>query len=260
MNMEDKFLKVAKEAAVEAQKVILKYSNTNKINIKNDSPSDLVTKADVEAEKKIIKTIKASFPNHNIIAEESGSNSQGSDYTWFIDPIDGTTSFIAQIPSFSIAICLMHKNQPILGVVNIFGQNKLVWAQKNKGTYINGERVRVSKTNNLADALVGFDFGKTKFRQVKLDNYFLPLIHKIRSAYSFGAATISAVYVGMGMLDAFASQAYVWDLVSTAVIIEEAGGRVTSLKGEAIDWSKERADMVASNGIIHDQILEALKR
>lgn len=259
--MNDDFLKLAKEAALEAGKVIEKYTNNKYgIAVKNNNSSDLVTKADLEAEAVIIKTIKATFPKHNIIAEESGSKQQGSNYTWVIDPLDGTSSFVAQIPSFSVAISLMHNNQPIVGVVNLVSQQKLVWAQKNKGTHINGKKIKVTKTSILDAALVGFDFGKTKYRQLKLDKYFLPLIHKIRSGYSFGAATISATYVGMGMLDAFTTQAYVWDLISAAVIIEEAGGRVTDLQGNPIDWTQQRVDMVASNGLIHDQILEALKQ
>ena len=175
--MNDTFLDVAKQAALEAGKIIQNHTGGEyRVGIKNDNPSDLVTKVDLEAEKIIIKIIKAAFPDHNIIAEETGSKDQASDYTWIVDPLDGTTSFVAQIPSFAVAIALMYKNQPILGVVNLVGQNKLVWAQKDKGAYVDGKRIEVTKTNNLEVSLIGFDFGKTKYRQLKLDRYFFAAV------------------------------------------------------------------------------------
>ncbi len=257
----DKFLKVAKQAAIEAGKVLEQfYGRKQSIVIKNANPSDVATAADTKSEEVIIKIIKHSFPNHNIVAEESGRENRNSDYTWVIDPIDGTTSFIAQIPVFAVSIALLYKDEPILGVVNLVVQKKLIWAEKNKGSFVNDKRIRVSKNNLLANSLLGFDFGKTKHRQFKLDKFFLPLFNKIRSPYIIGASVISLCYVALGMLDGFMTQANIWDIVGAALIVEEAGGKVTDPDGKQLDWTKHRLDLVASNNLLHNQIIEVLQR
>jgi len=141
--MEDNFLKVAKQAAIEAGKVIRKCSGEDlDLSLKNEDKSNFVTKADLEAEETIVKILTKNFPTHNIIAEENTKIDKGSKYTWVVDPIDGTITFVHGIPYFSVSIGLLENNKPILGAIYIIGKHTKCfrcsslyfgfWAQKEK--------------------------------------------------------------------------------------------------------------------------------
>lgn len=259
--MDEQFLKVAKEATLEAGKVILKYAGTlqNK-NIKNEDPTDYATDADVGAEKAIVKIIASNFPGHNILAEEQTNLNNNSKYTWVIDPLDGSIAFGSGIPYFSISIGLLEDNMPVLGVIYNPSSEKLYWAQTGKGAHLNGKRIQVSKKKGLTESVGVLDFGHNFRRQYKLDLYVNKLIPKIGYIYSFGSAVDSLAMVAEGMLDLHVNYAYPWDFVAGAVIVREAGGRVTDFAGNEPNWTKQRIEAVASNGLIHEQILEALSK
>lgn len=257
--MEDNFLKVAKQAALEAGKVIQKYSGQVLLqSTKNQDSSDFATQADFESEKIIVQILTENFPDHNIIAEEKTRIEKGSEYTWVIDPIDGTISFAAGLPYFAVLIGLLKDKKPILGVIYNVSENNLYTTQKGKGAYLNGEKIQVSKRQNLEDALLDMDFGHRLQRKQKFNNYVSSLLEKVGYVYSIGSAVPIAL-VAKGNLDGYVAQAWLWDFVAVTVLIEEAGGKVTDFEGREPDWSKERLSIVASNGLIHDQILEALK-
>jgi len=206
--MEDEFLKVAKQAAIEAGRILKKhFGKQHKYFLKKD-PSDFATQADLESEQVIIKTITKNFPSHNIIAEERGTDNKESEYTWVIDPLDGTVTFAA----------------------------------------------------GLEDANMGIDFGHRGTRSRKASTFIMPLMNKVRYLYELGSDAVMLAFVAKGGLDGFATDAWVWDFTGAAVIIEEAGGRITDPKGKEIDWTKDRIAVVASNGLIHDEILEALSK
>lgn len=144
--MKDKFLKVAKQAALEAGKVIQKYSGqAYQKNIKHKDVSDFSTDADLEAEEKIVGILTKNFPDHNIIAEESGKKNKGSKYTWVIDPLDGTLTFSLGIPYFTVSIGLLRDNKPFLGVIYNVSFENLYWAQSGKGSFLNGQKISVSQ-------------------------------------------------------------------------------------------------------------------
>ncbi len=258
--MESKFLKVAKEAALKAGKIIEKYYGKKlEKKVKDGDNSNFATQADLEAEEIITKIIIANFPTHNIIAEEGGKTDRKSKYTWTIDPLDGTISFVSGLPFFAVSIGLLEENQPILGVINWVANQELYWAQKGKGAYLNGKRIHVSKIDNLEKVILGVGFGKRSIRQQKVDKYLLPLMNKVRYIYCLEGSAISLMSVAKGNFDSYATIAWIWDFAAGAIIVEEAGGKVTDSQGVAPDWTKDRLDIVASNGLIHDQILEALK-
>lgn len=258
---DSKFLKVAKQAAFEAGKVIKKYSGKiqNK-NIKFGDPSDFATEADIEAEKLIISVLSKNFPDHNIITEEQENIEKGSEYSWVVDPLDGSITFTLGIPYFSVSIGLIRNGYPILGVINIVSFNDLYWGQVGQGAYVNGQTIRVSKRDKLEGTAMVLDFGHNQKRQTKIDSYIIPLITKIACPFSFGSAASSMALVAQASLDANVNQAWLWDFVAGTVIVREAGGKVTDFEGKEPDWTKERLNIVASNGLIHNQILEALKR
>ena len=259
--MNDEFLKVAKQAALEAGKVILKYYGKDQYkNVKHEDPTDYVTEADLAAERVIVKILTSSFPDHNLIAEEEAKIDKKSEFTWVIDPLDGSISFGSGVPYFSVSIGLLERGTPILGVVYNVSFKKLYWAEKGQGAYLNGKAIRVSKKESLKESVGVFDFGHNVKRQYKLDLYVNKLITKIGYIYSFGSAAASLGMIAEGVLDLDINHAYPWDFAGGAVIVREAGGKVTDFEGNEPAWNKERLNIIASNGLIHEQILEALKK
>ena len=131
-------------AAKAAGVVILKnYKTVGKVKFK--APRSLVTKADILSEKTIIKTIRKKFPDHNFLTEESGAIKKNSKYTWIIDPIDGTTNFVAKIPEFAVSIALAKNDEILMGVVYNPCTNEMFFAEKGKGSYLNNKKLQVSK-------------------------------------------------------------------------------------------------------------------
>lgn len=258
--MNEQFLKIAKQAALEAGKIIQKYSgNTYQKNIKHGDLSDFATDADLEAEKKIIEILTKNFPDHNIVAEETGRKDKGSKYTWLIDPMDGTISFAQRIPYYSVSIGLLEDGKPLLGVIYNVSFDHLYWAKIGQGAYLNGKAIHVSQKKNLKESVGSLDFGHNVKRQHKLDLYVNKLITKIGYVYSFGSAVASLGLVAESVLDLYVNHAFPWDFAAGAVIVREAGGMVSDFEGKEPDWSKERLNLVASNSLIHEAILEALK-
>lgn len=259
--MEDKFLEVAKQAALEAGKVITKYSGkVHQKNTKFGDLSDFATEADLEAEKVIISLLSKNFPDHNIITEESENMDKGAIYTWVIDPLDGTTTFEHGLPFFSVSIGLLKNNQPYLGVIHRISTNDIYWAKQDEGAFLNGEKIQVSSEKSLEGAAVIVDLGHKQKRPPKLDLYIKPMVYNAGYIYSFGSAVLTLAFVADGKIDAGISQAWIWDFTAAAVILTEAGGKVTDFEGNEPDWTKERLNIVASNGLIHDQIINILKR
>lgn len=258
--MEDNFLKVAKKAALEAAKVIKKYTDKfGEKKLKDGDKTNFATKADTEAEKTIIQILTKHFPQHNIIAEEGGKRNNSSDYTWVIDPLDGSNAFTANIPTFSISIGLIKNKKPFLGVIYHVSLARLYWAKEGAGAYLNNKKIHVSNIKELDETGAQLDFGHSFRRQMKLDLYVNKLIKRVGYVFSFGSAVLELAMVASGSLDLLVSQAWIWDFVAGAVIVREAGGMVTDFEGKEPDWTKERLNIVASNGLIHEQILEALK-
>lgn len=255
---EDKFLKVAKEAALEAGKVILSfYGQDHKLMIKTDH-TDFATQADLEAEKIIVEAITKNFPSHNIISEETVRIDNKSPFTWAIDPIDGTISFVSKMPFFAVSIGLLENNEPIAGVIYHVAQNDLYWAKIDKGAYLNGRKIAVSKTAKLENSVIGLGIGGINRRKDKLKDYFYPLLDKVRYIYMLGGGAVSMAFVARGFLDALPNTAWIWDQTAAGIIITEAGGKISDRFGNPVDWSVDKAECIASNGLIHDQIIKAL--
>lgn len=256
----DDFLQVAKEAALAAGKVIVKhFGKKHQYKFKNEDQSNFATQADLKAEQKIVQILTKNFPSHSIIAEEQTRLDRGSEYTWVIDPVDGTFSFAVGVPYYSVSIGLLKNNEPILGVIYNVSMKQLYWAQLNKGAFLNGKKIQVSSRDNLNEASASLDFGHRQKRQRLIDRYVTPLITKIGYPYSFGSAAATLGMVAQGILDVYVNNAWIWDFAAGTVIVREAGGKVTDFAGKEPDWSQDRLNIVASNGLVHDQILEALK-
>ena len=250
------FLDIAIEAVKEAEKIVMSYYGKEK-TIQNKGEFDLVTKADIESEKKIVSILQERYPEHGFIMEEQDDINENADYVWVIDPIDGTTSFSHNYPMFSISIALLKNKKPIIGVVSAPYLTELFYAEKGKGSFLNNRKINVSKTEDINKSLIatGFPYKHRKQNIV----YLKRIAEKVQGMRRSGSAALDVCYVAAGRLDGY------WEIglkkVDTAaaqLILEEAGGKVTDINGNEIkdDYSK----IVATNNIIHDNLLSILNK
>jgi len=244
------------DAAIRAGRLLLKYYGKSE-KVKEKSNKSFVSKADIEANKIIIKTIKKNFPHQSILSEESIFQDKKSDYKWVIDPLDGTHNFLHSIPVFGVSIALEYKNQPILGVLNFPKLCITAFAEKGKGSFLNGKRLIVSKTKTVRHSLIVIDAGyENKERRI---NFMYRLMDKTVDIRNFGAAIYSLLLVASGKSDAMVIfSTHEWDIAAGSLIVTEAGGKVTNHEGKKLDF-KDRS-FVISNGKIHHQILKLLEK
>lgn len=253
-------LKIAKQAASEAVELIRKKSGRELQAAEKLGLFDLVSQVDIESEKRILSTIQTAFPDYNLISEERGYIDQGSEYTWVVDPLDGTISFLSGLlKNVAVSIGLLKNNQPVLGVVKRVGKEETLWAVQGEGAFLNNQKIYVSQTRLLKSAVLGSDFQNTAEMRIRDVERYKLFLQKSRYVYALGGAVHSASLVAEGRLDGFVHTLKRWDVAAPAVIILEAGGQVTDWQGNPLDWSKEWLEVVYSNGLIHHQIIEALK-
>ncbi|RJP28020.1 MAG: inositol monophosphatase [Candidatus Omnitrophota bacterium] len=254
------YLKIAISAAVRAGYVHRKYFEKN-IRIRNKSTSfDLVTVADVEAEREAVSFIRKNFPSHNILAEEKKYNKTLSEYTWVIDPLDGTNNFACTMPIFCSSVALRLKDEIIVGAVYDVSRNELFYAQKGKGAFLNGKRISVNNAKRLGQALLitGFYYSRGREMTDTLKAIELFFRKKILGIRRLGAAALDMCYVACGRASGFWEfELSPWDYSAGKLIIEEAGGRVTGKYGENIPLS-EKHFIVSSNGKIHKDMLKVI--
>ncbi|MBS3917127.1 MAG: inositol monophosphatase [Sulfuritalea sp.] len=226
-----------------------------KVSAKRDK--DFVTEVDKAAEEAIIGVLKEAYPEHAILAEESGASGD-SEYVWIIDPLDGTTNFIHGVPQYAISIALAHKGVLSHAVVYDPNRNELFTAVKGGGAYLNERRIRVSKRIRLNEVLVGTGFPFRYFEHV--DAYMGMLrdfMHKTAGVRRPGAAALDLAWVAAGRLDGFWELGLSpWDMAAGALLITEAGGLVGDLSGEA-DFLKT-GNIVGGNPKVFVQLLQII--
>ncbi len=214
---------------------------------------DLVTAADRASEKLIIERLGAAFPDHSIVGEEGGRQRGVSDYTWYVDPLDGTTNFAHAFPVYNVSIGLEKAGDLVAGVVYDPTRDELFSAERGGGAFLNGQRIQVSHAARLEDALVATGFpSRRRHQNVNVHFYYqlAMLTHGVRRA---GAAAIDLCYVGCGRIDAFWEFGLnPWDMAAGVVILEEAGGRSTDMRG--MQLSVHSPHILTSNRILHDEI------
>ena len=247
--------KVMLLAAEKASKVLLKYYG-KKETIKVKSNKSLVATADLEANKVIIKTIKNFFPHHSILSEETGFDDNKSDYKWVIDPMDGTHNFLHKIPIFGTSIALEYKNEPILGVLHFPILCITAVAEKGKGSFMNGKKIKVSIKKTLDHSFVLFEFSYAN-RMEKV-GFLKKLVHKTIDVRNFGSAIYNLLIVACGKCEGYVVlTTNEWDIAAGFLIVEEAGGKVTDLKGGK--WKPEQHQFVISNSKVHKELLKYLR-
>lgn len=233
-------LNIAVKAARRAGSVINRASfDLDKLTIEQKAQNDFVSEVDRIAEQAIIQVLKEAYPQHSILAEESGlteSKSQ-SDHQWIIDPLDGTTNFLHGFPQYCVSIALAVKGVVQHGVIFDPVRNDLFTTSKGAGAFLNDRRIRVSRTLALKDALLGTGFPYKEFAQ--FDRYlamFKDLTQKSAGIRRPGAAALDLAYVACGRYDGFWEMGLnPWDVAAGGLLVQEAGGLVADFKGEA-NW------------------------
>ncbi|MBU1632398.1 MAG: inositol monophosphatase [Nanoarchaeota archaeon] len=225
---------------------------------KRSLAKEITTKYDKRSNKIIIYAISRNFPTHNVVSEESNFIDNKSEFTWIIDPLDGSSNFANGNPFFSISIALMKKNELLLGVIFAPFLDELYVAEKNKGAYLNGKKIHVSKIDNLKNSyFLSCEGGdKSNKRIAEINHMFHGSLRDLRK---LGSAALESAHVASGKAESYiVTKINSWDIAAGVLLVKEAGGNVSDFKGE--EWTPNKYDLVFSNGKLHQKILSILKK
>ena len=255
----NKLLDVAVEAAIASSNVIMGALNTPK-KVSFKGRTDLVTTIDKDSENIIKNIIKSFFPEHNFLAEESGRDGNNSDFLWVIDPLDGTTNFVHNYPSFAVSIGLLYKKKPFISVVLEMPHVKLYSAIASEGAYCEGSRISCSSTSKLIQSLLttgfGYDHGDLWEKNMVLFKHFTDITQGVRR---LGAAAIDICHVADGKIDGFWEyDLYPWDTAAGILIAKEAGCIISNIKGENYNIYKDK-NIIITNPFIYKSFLKEIQ-
>ena len=237
-------LNIMIKAAEKASKSIIRdFGEVEKLQVSKKGPHDFVTKTDKHVEKILIEELSKTKKNYSFITEETGIiKNQDKNNIWIIDPIDGTTNFLHGIPHFAISIALKSKDQIVSGLIFDPIKDEMFYAEKDKGTFLNNKRLRVSKKNSLDECLFSSNREGVRFSDLNM-------------RYS-GCASLDLAYVASGRFDGFFhNKINLWDVAAGALMVKEAGGIVNDLNKFDIN----KIDIKASSAVISDKMLENLE-
>jgi len=246
------------EIAREAGALLLDYFQ-QRVAVEYKGEADLVTVADRKSEALIRERIRERWPTHDILGEEEGFKDTGSEYRWYVDPLDGTTNFAHGFPVFCVSMALEYKGSRIAGVIYDPTRDELFSAEQGSGAYLNGQRIHVSKILRLAECLVATGFPSHK-RHKNPNIYFYHQItlrtHGVRRA---GSAALDLCCVACGRFDGFWEfNLNPWDTAAGVLIVEEAGGRVSDFHGGPFQINSR--ETLASNGLVHGGLLNEFQQ
>ncbi len=254
----DDFVAVAAEAAREAGQLLVERYRTE-FAVSRKGIVNLVTEVDIAAENLIVSRIRKAFPTHSILAEENHPDVSSAGFKWIIDPLDGTTNYAHGYPVFSISIGLEFEGELLLGAVFDPTRNELFSARRGGGAFCNDIPIHVSKTGFLVGSLLatGFPYDVHTSPQNNLENYCAFAV-RAQGVRRGGSAAIDLCYVASGRLDGFWElKLNPWDCAAGSLIVREAGGKITDFRDRP--FSIYGREVVASNSLIHQQMLEVLE-
>ena len=235
------------KACEKASKVIVRdFGELENLQVSKKGPKDFVTKTDKRVEKIIIEELSKSKKNFSFLTEETGTIlNKIKDIIWIIDPIDGTTNFLHGIPHFAISLALQKDGEIIIGLIYDPIKNEIFYAEKNNGSFINNNRIRVSKKTDLDECLFASN------------NDGIKEIHPKLNLRSTGCAALDLAYVGCGRLDGyFHNKINLWDIAAGKIIVEEAGGKVNKID----EFKINKIDIRAGNPNIYDKMIKKLNK
>lgn len=255
----DTIRRVALRAVKEAGAILREgLEQARTVEFKGDK--NLVTDVDRRSEEAIASIVERELPDHSLVSEEGARLQGASGYRWFVDPLDGTTNYVHGYPCFSVSIGVEKDGELVYGVVYDPILEELFTGERGKGAFLNGNRIRVSTVSSLSKALLatGFPSDVATARENNLD-HFANFIKRAQAIRRPGSAALDLCYVAAGRFDGFWElRLNAWDVAAGALMVVEAGGRVTDLDGRSHQLSTPR--IVASNGLIHQEMLLVLAK
>ena len=244
------------------KKLVRDFGEVENLQVSVKGVSDFVSAADIQSEKILINELSRAYPDYDILAEESGeikNSINDNSLKWIIDPLDGTTNFLFGIPHFAISIALQKNGETLSGIVYNPITDDLFWAVKGKGAFCNNKRLRVSVREKFGSCTIGTGIPHKGLKDH--EEYLVGLTKIMKNAAAirrFGTASLDLVYVAAGKFDGFwEKNLKIWDIVAGALIVTEAGGRVTDFRG--MNGYLESGNIVSSNFKIHDELLRLIK-
>ena len=250
------FLETAVEIARESGALVANYHQRH-IPFETKGEFDLVTEADRASEKLIVERLRSHFPAHAIVAEEGGGHESASEYCWFIDPLDGTTNFAHGFPMFCISMGLQRAGELIAGVVFDPTRGELFTAERGAGAFLNHHRIHVSAVKQLSDSLASTGFPSRKRHHNINIHFYHQLAMASHGVRRTGSAALDLAFVASGRLDFFWEFGLKpWDMAAGALLVQEAGGRVTDMTGAPLSVTASD-HILADNATLHDEILVA---
>ncbi len=249
-------LQTAIEAARRAGLVIIEhYPEVRTVKVKGFR--DLVTDADMAAEEVILDLIQAHFPDHAVVSEEAGEGEISSDYTWIVDPLDGTTNYVHRHPAFAVSIGLVKSGDPLIGVIHEPLRDQTFVAQKGRGARLNNALIHVSRMASLDNAMVGLDWGHSHKERRQILSCLQRIAPNCGTLRVLGSAALAMAYVAAGWLDAYFSLGLKpWDAAAGTLMVIEAGGRCSTLEGDP--YHVDLPGCLVTNSLIHDELMTML--
>ena len=261
-NNPESFLPAMSVIAREAGALLLHYFQRG-IKIEYKGEADLVTAADRAAEALIRERITQQFPSHDVMGEEQGLNDRGSDYRWYVDPLDGTTNFAHGYPVFCVSMALEHRlvedqeQQPrlVAGVVYDPTREELFTAEAGRGAHLNGTAIAVSQAAQLKESLVATGFPSQKRHKNPNIHFYHEITLRTHGVRRAGSAALDLCNVASGRFDGFWEfNLNPWDTAAGVLIVEEAGGKVSRFDGSPFELNSR--ETLASNGLVHDALVQ----
>jgi myo-inositol-1(or 4)-monophosphatase len=252
------------ELMPQAGEILKKYFNSGNFTSQSKGGADLLTQADMEADQFLASSIRQRFPQCEVLTEETAPKDYSSlkevSNLWVVDPLDGTINFSRGTPHFSISVGLVDRGISRLGVVYDPNGNSLYWAQEDRdGAYLNDRKLRVSGTANLLETVIACDWGWDLQERLKLVKWLGSIAPEVRQIKSMGSAVLDLARLADGKVDTYIhSGLKPWDTAASSLLIEKAGGKITTPEGEK--WNVFNPQMLATNGILHDKLLELIRR
>jgi myo-inositol-1(or 4)-monophosphatase len=236
----------------------LLMSHFGKVDIEYKGEVDLVTKADRESEQLIVDFIRARWPDHDITGEEGTLTKTGSDFRWYIDPLDGTTNFAHGYPVFCVSIALEHKDQRIAGVVYDPTRHEMFSAAAGIGAELNGRPIHVSKTAQLSECIVATGFPSQKRHKNPNIHFYHQITMKTHGIRRAGSAALDLAYVACGRFDGYWEfNLNSWDTAAGVLLVQEAGGSVTDFWGGPFDIASR--EVLAGNPAVHPALMREMQ-
>lgn len=251
---------IAVSAARAAGNIIVRnMDRLDRIKVVTKQNNDFVTKVDLAAEEAIITTLKQAYPDHGILAEESGTQSEGADFQWIIDPLDGTTNFLHGFPQFAVSIALQHKGRLEAGVIYDPLSQELFTASRGNGALLNEKKIRVTNHKGLENALLGTGF--PYYDQSYLDTYLetmKALMQETAGIRRPGSAALDLAWLAAGRIDGFWEfNLKAWDIAAGALIVREAGGIVSDFENK--DGYLESGDIIAAAPKVYPDMMKIIQ-